>query len=112
MVFGENRLWVARCRPPRKGHQPSASGSQASLRWESWYFFTFGRDAGRKTNILAVLEVLLKLGGSCGVNGRRLARKSLWHFLAENLLTAVYPVILPVTLGRFNPPHNLPVREC
>ena len=42
---------------------------------------------------MAAREVLLKLGGSCGVNGLWLARKSLGHFLAENPLTAVYPVI-------------------
>ena len=40
-------------------------------------------------------------------------RRSLLHFLEKKKpLTAVYPVIIPVTLGRFNPPRNLPVREC
>ena len=40
---------------------------------KSWTFVTNGRDATRKTNVLAAWEALLKQGGSCGVRQRAVA---------------------------------------
>ena len=55
---------------------PSASGSKTSLQGESWWFFTFGRDEARETNVLAAQEVSPKLGGSCGVHEWAVASSS------------------------------------
>ena len=75
--------------------------------------------SGSKTSLWGKVRAFLPLEETQKGDERLSARKtslkrgsfpvSLSHI---NPLTAVYPVILPVTLGRFNPPHNLPVREC
>ena len=55
---------------------PFASGRKTNLRGESLCLFTFGRDAGKETNVLAAQEVLLKLGGGCGVREYTVANSS------------------------------------
>ena len=71
MAFGKwawgsgNGLWLA------NGPSAHNSGRSTRLTVEGWSFFTFSRDAGRKT-VLASSEASLKRGGSCGVRERAL----------------------------------------
>ena len=71
MALG-NRLWLAHCCPPHKGHHhppkvlQQAYGGRLDL-------FTFRRGSTRKTNVLTAWEASLKRGGSCGVCQRAVA---------------------------------------
>ena len=71
MVLG-NRLWLAHYHPSRTGHLCLLK-SYNKLTIKGWAFFTFGRDAKRKTNVLAAWEASLKQGGSCGSCQRAVA---------------------------------------
>ena len=76
MELGENGLYLARCRPPRKGHRRPPRVIKQAYRWEVGAFSPLARDAGRETNVLAAREVSLKLGGSCGVREQAVASSS------------------------------------
>ena len=69
MAFGENGLWLARSRPPRKGHYRSPQVVKQAYR-EGWSFSTFGRDAARDTNVLPTREASLTIGGTSTVRER------------------------------------------
>ena len=62
------RLWLAHCHLTHTGHLHSPIKFYNKLMLEGWTFFTFSRDATRKTNILVVWEALPKQGESCGVH--------------------------------------------
>ena len=70
-----NGLWLAQCCPPGKGHLPSGKGDRPpsqdvqlymyyKIDSEGWGFFTFTRDAVRKTKFQAASEASLEQGGS------------------------------------------------
>ena len=77
---------------------PSSSGSKTSLLRESWWFFTFGRDAARETNVrLGCSGIFTKAGWK------------LWPFSEQAVASsssAIWKRSRPLTLQR-SPPSDL-----